>query len=54
MLLPWAVCVAFSRVVLWVHSLRDVVAGSFIGMLIGVLAFGLVYVSLGTLLRRIS
>lgn len=54
LLLPWAVCVAFSRVVLWVHSPRDVVAGSFIGMLIGMLAFGLMYVSLGNLLRRIS
>lgn len=52
LLLPWAVCVAFSRVALWVHSLRDVVVGSSIGMLIGVLAFVLVRACLTRMITK--
>ncbi len=54
LLLPWAACVAFSRVVLCMHGLRDVVAGSFIGMLFGFLAFTLVRSSMRAIARNPS
>ncbi|RIK78068.1 hypothetical protein DCC62_08400 [candidate division KSB1 bacterium] len=54
LLLPWAVCVAFSRVVLWVHTIKDIIVGSFIGLLFGWLAFILVRMSLRAIARKAS
>ena len=54
LLLPWALCVCYSRVILWVHNPRDVVAGSFMGLLFGWLGFRLVHASLTALRRRAS
>ncbi|MGH7494264.1 MAG: phosphatase PAP2 family protein [bacterium] len=39
LLLPWAVCVCYSRVVLRVHTSLDISAGGLAGMLLGALAF---------------
>lgn len=52
LLLPWAVCVAFSRVVLWVHTPKDICVGGLLGLLFGLLAFVLVRASLRAIMRR--
>lgn len=54
LLLPWAVCVAFSRVVLWVHTAKDIVVGSCIGLLFGWLAYVLVRMSLRAIAHKTS
>jgi len=43
LLVPWAVLVCYSRVILRVHRPADVVCGALAGMLIGALAFALLW-----------
>jgi phosphatidylglycerophosphatase B len=39
LLLPWAVCVCYSRLILRVHTAMDISVGGLTGLLLGVLAF---------------
>jgi phosphatidylglycerophosphatase B len=39
LLLPWAVCVSYSRPMLWLHTPADIAAGGLEGLVLGVVAY---------------
>jgi len=51
LLLPWAVCVCYSRLILRVHTATDISVGGLVGLLLGALAFVLVTAAI---MRRTS
>ncbi|MGH7600510.1 MAG: phosphatase PAP2 family protein [bacterium] len=53
-LLPWVVCVCYSRIILRMHTAADVAVGALAGLLFGVLAFALVRASITASMRRTS
>lgn len=50
LLLPWCLCVAYSRLVLGVHSLTDVVGGGLMGLVLGSSTFW----AANSILRRLN
>jgi membrane-associated phospholipid phosphatase len=53
-LLPWAVCVCHSRIILQMHTAADVSVGALAGLLLGVLAFVLVRTSTTVIIHKAS
>ncbi|MDZ7288466.1 MAG: phosphatase PAP2 family protein [candidate division KSB1 bacterium] len=54
LLLPWAVCVCYSRAILRVHTPMDIAVGGLEGLVLGVLAFVLTQASLTAVMHKIS
>lgn len=54
LLLPWAVCVCFSRIILRMHTAADVAVGALAGLLLGALAFVLVRASITAIIHKAS
>jgi phosphatidylglycerophosphatase B len=54
LLLPWAVYVCYSRLVLQMHTTVDICVGGLLGLLLGVLAFVLVRISITAAMLRIE
>lgn len=52
LLLPWAVCVCYSRIILQMHTAADVSVGGLAGLLLGALAFVLVRASITAIIHK--
>lgn len=54
LLLPWAVCVCYSRIILIMHTAADVAVGALAGLLLGASAFVLVRTSMTAIIHKAS
>lgn len=54
LLLPWAVCVCYSRIMLWMHTTADVAVGALAGLFLGALAVVLLRASMTANMNRTS
>jgi phosphatidylglycerophosphatase B len=54
LLLPWAVCVCYSRLILQMHTAADVSVGALAGLLLGALAFVLMRASITAIIHKAS